>query len=252
MVKIRLRRVGAKKKPTYRVVVADSRSPRDGRFIENIGHYDPRTDPPTVVIHEDRALYWLSVGAQPSDPVARFFDKLGLPAKLTDVHGGAKIEDVAAPRTVAPGARAKAPKARHVGPAAPEVVPVEVVVAAPAEVVAEAAVVETAETVAEVVADSAASVVEATVETVEDAAAPEVLAPEPVPSVAPVGGSLEDLGLSARVVKTLEGEGIASVADLVTRLAGGEDALREIPGIGPKAAEEIHARLAERGLATGN
>ena len=69
MVRIRLRRVGAKKKPTYRVVVADQRSPRDGRFIESIGHYDPRTDPPTVVIHEARALHWLSVGAQPSETV---------------------------------------------------------------------------------------------------------------------------------------------------------------------------------------
>ena len=86
MVRIRLRRVGAKKQPTYRLVVADSRSPRDGRFIETIGHYNPRTNPPAVVIHEDRALYWLSVGAQPSDPVARFFDKLGLSAKLKDVH----------------------------------------------------------------------------------------------------------------------------------------------------------------------
>ena len=77
MVKIRLRRVGAKKQPSYRVVVTDSRAPRDGRFIETIGHYNPRTDPPTVVIKEDRALYWLSVGAQPSDAVARFLEKLG-------------------------------------------------------------------------------------------------------------------------------------------------------------------------------
>jgi len=77
MVKIRLRRVGAKKQPSYRVVVTDSRSPRDGRFIETIGHYNPRTEPPTVVIKEERALYWLSQGAQPTDAVNRMLKKLG-------------------------------------------------------------------------------------------------------------------------------------------------------------------------------
>ena len=64
MVKIRLRRTGAKKKPSYRVVIADSRAPRDGRFIEIVGHYDPRTQPVTVNLHEDRVLHWLTVGAQ--------------------------------------------------------------------------------------------------------------------------------------------------------------------------------------------
>ena len=78
MVRIRLRRQGAKKKPTYRIVVADSRAPRDGRYIENIGFYDPRTDPPTVKIKADRALYWLGVGAQPSDPVLRLLKKTGI------------------------------------------------------------------------------------------------------------------------------------------------------------------------------
>ncbi len=78
MVRIRLRRVGAKNQPSYRVVVADQRSPRDGRFIEIIGHYNPRTDPPTVVIKEDRALYWLGQGAQPSYPVARMLKKSGI------------------------------------------------------------------------------------------------------------------------------------------------------------------------------
>ncbi|MFO7918469.1 MAG: 30S ribosomal protein S16 [Anaerolineae bacterium] len=78
MVRIRLRRVGAKKQPSYRVVVADQRTARDGRFIENIGHYDPRTDPPTVKINEERAKYWLSVGAKPSKAVARMLENMGL------------------------------------------------------------------------------------------------------------------------------------------------------------------------------
>ncbi|MGI5917918.1 MAG: 30S ribosomal protein S16 [Anaerolineae bacterium] len=81
MVRIRLRRVGAKKQPSYRVVVADQRSPRDGRFIEIIGNYNPRTDPPTVNIKEDRALFWLSQGAQPTEAVQRMLEKEGILAK---------------------------------------------------------------------------------------------------------------------------------------------------------------------------
>lgn len=77
MVRIRLRRVGRKKQPSYRVVVADSRSPRDGRYIEVIGFYNPRTQPATMTLKEDRALHWLSNGAQPSDPVRRILNKLG-------------------------------------------------------------------------------------------------------------------------------------------------------------------------------
>ena len=78
MVKIRLRRMGVKNKPSYRLVVADSRAPRDGAFIEVIGHYNPLTDPITVVINEEQALYWLSKGAQPTDTVARLLAKAGI------------------------------------------------------------------------------------------------------------------------------------------------------------------------------
>jgi small subunit ribosomal protein S16 len=77
MVRIRLRRTGKKGQASYRVVVADSESPRDGRFIENIGFYNPRTDPPTIEIDAERARYWLSVGAQASDAVARLLRKIG-------------------------------------------------------------------------------------------------------------------------------------------------------------------------------
>ncbi len=78
MVKIRLRRMGAKKQPTYRFVVADSKSPRDGRFIEILGHYNPRTEPKTLVVDQEKVKQWLSKGAQPSDPVRRLFAELGL------------------------------------------------------------------------------------------------------------------------------------------------------------------------------
>ncbi|HEY0615172.1 MAG TPA: 30S ribosomal protein S16 [Candidatus Elarobacter sp.] len=78
MVKIRLRRMGAKKQPTYRFVVADARSPRDGRFLEILGHYNPRTEPKTLVVNQDKVKEWLAKGAQPSDPVRRLFAELGL------------------------------------------------------------------------------------------------------------------------------------------------------------------------------
>jgi small subunit ribosomal protein S16 len=78
LVKIRLRRVGAKKQPSYRIVAADSRSPRDGRFIEILGHYNPRTEPTTVVLKEERIRYWLSVGAQPTEAVGRLLRDKGI------------------------------------------------------------------------------------------------------------------------------------------------------------------------------
>jgi small subunit ribosomal protein S16 len=78
MVKIRLRRMGAKKQPTYRFVISDSRSPRDGRFIEIVGHYNPRTEPKTVVLEEEKIKEWLAKGAQPTDPVRRLLAARGL------------------------------------------------------------------------------------------------------------------------------------------------------------------------------
>lgn len=73
MVRIRLRRVGSRNQASYRVVVADKESPRDGRFIEIIGHYNPRTEPSTIVLKDDRVFYWLSVGAQPTEAVDGLF-----------------------------------------------------------------------------------------------------------------------------------------------------------------------------------
>lgn len=79
MVKIRLTRLGAKKKPFYRVVAADSRSPRDGRFIEQLGYYDPMKDPFDLKLKLDRIEYWLSVGAQPTDTVNRLIERFKSP-----------------------------------------------------------------------------------------------------------------------------------------------------------------------------
>ncbi|HIQ99990.1 MAG TPA: 30S ribosomal protein S16 [Candidatus Scybalocola faecavium] len=77
-VKIRLKRMGQKKAPFYRIIVADSRSPRDGRFIEEIGTYDPSTEPSTVKVNGELAQKWLSNGAQPTDTVARLFKSAGI------------------------------------------------------------------------------------------------------------------------------------------------------------------------------
>ena len=77
MVKIRLRRMGAKKAPFYRIVVADSRSPRDGRSIEEIGTYNPLTEPATVTVDVERAQYWVKNGAQPTDTVRELLKKAG-------------------------------------------------------------------------------------------------------------------------------------------------------------------------------
>ena len=84
MLRMRLRRVGAKNPPSYRIVVADSRAARDGAFVDYLGHYNPRTEPPTVVIDEEKARKWLSVGAKPSDAVQRIIDKMGEPVEASE------------------------------------------------------------------------------------------------------------------------------------------------------------------------
>ena len=82
MLRIRLRRVGAKKQPSFRVVVADSRAARDGSFVEQIGHYNPRTEPETVSIDEERALHWLRNGASPSEAMERLLNSMGTMEKV--------------------------------------------------------------------------------------------------------------------------------------------------------------------------
>ena len=82
MLRIRLRRTGARNQPSYRVVVADSRAARDGAFVDHLGHYNPRTDPPTIVIDEEKALKWLRQGAKPSGAVERMLRNMGTLEKV--------------------------------------------------------------------------------------------------------------------------------------------------------------------------
>ena len=101
MLRIRLRRVGKKGNPSYRIVVADSRAPRDGAYVEWIGNYDPMAEPPAVTIKADRAQAWLSQGAQPSDAVARILDWKGIltrtPTQRTTAKAVEEAPEVAAP-----------------------------------------------------------------------------------------------------------------------------------------------------------
>ncbi len=89
-VKIRLSRFGAKKQPTYRIVVAEERSKRDGRIVERIGHFDPRTEPPTIVLNEERTRYWLGVGARPTDALGPILKRAGISDKYIKMHAARK------------------------------------------------------------------------------------------------------------------------------------------------------------------
>ncbi|HEU0000205.1 MAG TPA: 30S ribosomal protein S16 [Ktedonobacteraceae bacterium] len=91
-VKIRLKRVGKKKAPTYRVVVADSRSPRDGRIIENLGWYNPLVEPSAIQIDADKALHWLNVGAQPTESVTSLLKRSGVMARFEQSKAAAKAQ----------------------------------------------------------------------------------------------------------------------------------------------------------------
>lgn len=118
MVRIRLRRMGLKKQPSYRVVVTDQRNSRDGGFIEIVGYHNPRTEPPTDEIDEGRVLYWLSQGAQPTDAVARMLARTGTQARFERLRKGEELEALV---VEAEAARAAAtpvsPKTRYPSPA---------------------------------------------------------------------------------------------------------------------------------------
>ena len=92
MVRIRLRRVGSRHQPSYRMIVADEESPRDGRFLENLGHYNPRTSPASVVIDEARVFHWLGHGAQPSESARRVLASSGCWARWERLKAGEKLE----------------------------------------------------------------------------------------------------------------------------------------------------------------
>lgn len=117
MVRIRLRRVGLKKQASYRIVVADKESPRNGRFIEIIGTYNPRTEPSTVDLQEDRALYWLQNGAQPSDSMEKLLKFNGTRDRFERLKKGESMEALVAEANAAAAARPINVKTRREAPA---------------------------------------------------------------------------------------------------------------------------------------
>ncbi len=94
--RIRLKRIGSKGQPYYRMVICDQRTPNSGKAIEEIGHYNPHTDPPTVVVKEDRALHWLMEGAQPSESARALLSRAGVLAAFAEAQKAAKAEKSAA------------------------------------------------------------------------------------------------------------------------------------------------------------
>ena len=93
-VKIRMKKMGSKKRPFYRVVAVDTRSPRDGRFIETLGYYNPLNDPPDVRFDEDKVFKWLNVGAEPSSNIKQLLKKAGLLEKWQLLRSGVKISEL--------------------------------------------------------------------------------------------------------------------------------------------------------------
>ena len=120
MVRIRLRRTGLKGQPSYRIVVADQRSSRGGGFIEIIGTHNARTLPITDIIDEGRALYWLSVGAQPSEAVNYILKRTGTLNRFERMKKGEAVETLVAEASAAAAARDYSVKTRHDAPAAGE------------------------------------------------------------------------------------------------------------------------------------
>jgi len=190
LLRIRLSRVGKKKKPAYRMVVADSRSPRDGSFLKIIGHYNPLTDPVTLVVKEDEAVHWLEKGAKPSETAAKLLTRIGVmeragrppvryegkvvpPAPKKEVKASAPPEPKAAPAkaTAVPDAEAEAPAPAE--PEIPEATEVETAVE-----VGEVEEVAEAEAPAEPEAEQAAPEPEATP---EEGPEPEAKEDEPEP-----------------------------------------------------------------------
>jgi small subunit ribosomal protein S16 len=118
MVRIRLRRVGAKKQPSYRVVAVNKEAPRDGKFLEVLGFYNPRTQPETIHLEEDRIFYWLSVGAQPSDAVRQLFKTMGSMERYERFKAGEEVEKLMEEAETAEAARNVNPKTRRDTPVA--------------------------------------------------------------------------------------------------------------------------------------
>ena len=116
MVRIRLRKIGAKAQPSYRIVVADKEAQRDGRFLEILGFYNPRTEPATITVKEDLVYDWLKKGAQPSESVTRIFRSAGLLDRFERLKKGEELETLLAEAKTTEAARNTNPKTERAAP----------------------------------------------------------------------------------------------------------------------------------------
>lgn len=115
MVRIRLRKMGLRHQPSYRIVVADIESPRDGRFLEVVGTYNPRTEPSTILVKEGRIYHWMNNGAQPSESVGRLFKQVGLIDRFERLKKGEPEDTLLKEAEAAKAARTISPKTRREG-----------------------------------------------------------------------------------------------------------------------------------------
>lgn len=113
MVRLRLRRIGAKAQPAYRIIAADKEAPRDGRFLEILGFYNPRTEPATIELEEDRVYDWLSKGAQPSESVVHILRSAGTTARYERLKKGEALETLLEEAKAAAATRNINPKTEH-------------------------------------------------------------------------------------------------------------------------------------------
>lgn len=139
MVRIRLRRMGLKRQPTYRIVVTDKRKARNGMYIEAIGHHNPRTRPTTDIVDEARVLYWLSVGAQPSEAVVSILNRTGTMERFQRLRNGEDMETLVAEAEAAYAeAEAVSPRTQYPAPPAGQGKKAQAAAAIAEEAVAEA------------------------------------------------------------------------------------------------------------------
>jgi len=173
MVRLRLRRVGRKKQPSYRIIAADKEAPRDGRFLEIVGFYNPRTEPETITLKEDRIFDWLSKGAQPSDAVARILKTAGAMDRYERLKAGEDLAALVAEAEEAQEARNGSLKTRQVSKKAAKAKAAPAEEAAPAVEAKAAPVEEAAPAAEEAPAEEAAPVTEEETPAEEEAPAEE-------------------------------------------------------------------------------
>ncbi|MBW8009729.1 MAG: 30S ribosomal protein S16 [Chloroflexi bacterium] len=277
MVRIRLRRVGRKKQPSFRVVAADKESPRDGRFLEILGFYNPRTEPATIKLKEDRIFDWMSKGAQMSDGAEKVFRSAGLLERYERFKSGEDIEKLLEEALTGEATRNISPKTRRDAPAAilkaePKAEEKKPKVSEAETKAEDDAVVETeakaktdvkkpvakeeekkaeepkiAKTETKAKAEKPADKKDKTPKAKSEKKSKEEKKDDLRASIpeAAFKASLEDLGLAPSITSKLADEGFAKIGDLMLQMKKDQAVILDLAGIGPKTVETISEKIAE-------